>query len=290
MMRVMFRVILLALCSSLIGCIQSDDSRNPGAPSSAKDLPPQMVNISNPGKPPKGDMGMDFGYNNGDMGGCGAPADNLSPYVPCLPYCDELAQQPPSLLLMLDRSASMSVGDKWPLALQAIYDTAYSLNEDALLGLATFPARGDTCTGELLLEPALKQGPDLEVVTSQLFPEGNTPLSGALIDALRSRWYLTYNDTDSSPRPKAVVIITDGKSAECQGENADAEILEHVRALARRGVRTYVVGFGYQDDVRQLNQMAFFGGTEEHFLASDSRGLVDAMTAIKQDTRRCIPR
>lgn len=289
-MRVMIHVLLFALFSLLIGCMREVDSRDPGAPSSANNLPPQMVNVSNPGKPPKDDMGMDFGYNNGDMGGCGAPPDNLSPYVPCLPYCDELAQQPPSLLLMLDRSSSMSVGDKWPLALQAIYDTAYSLNEEALLGLAIFPSRGDICTGELLLEPALKQGPDLETVTSQLFPDGNTPLSGALIDALRSKWYLTYDDTDASSRPKAVVIITDGKSAECQGENADEEILEHVRALARRGVRTYVVGFGYEDNVMQLNRMAFFGGTESHFSANDTRGLVDAMKEIKQDTRRCIPR
>lgn len=289
-MRVILSLSVLIALSPLIGCLQSADSRDPGPPTSAEDVRPPMLNISTPGKPPRADMGPDSGYNNGDMGGCGAPADDLSPYVPCLPYCDELAQDPPSLLLLLDRSGSMLIDDKWQLALQAIYDTAYSLNDEALLGLAIFPARGDTCSGELLLEPALKQGPDLEVVTSQLFPDGNTPMAGALVETLRSKWYLTYRDTDTSPRTKAVIIITDGKATACNGGDANEEVLEHVRALARRGVRTYAVGFGYQDDAAQLDRIAFFGGTEEHFLASDSKGLVDAMKEIKQDARRCIPR
>lgn len=284
----MIRLCVIAGLVSLWGCESGQDS-GPGSPSSADTIIPFSPGSSSPGKDPVPDMGGfgDMGQGAGGVA-CGAPqpGDTSSAFVPCLPECGDF--EDPSLLIVLDRSGSMAFEDKWERALEAIYKVGDALGDKAMLGLTIFPDRGGQCAGELLLAPTLRAGLDLEVLTQNIIPNGNTPLSAALVDVIQSRWYLPYGDIGQTNRPKAIVLVTDGAPTECKpGQDVQAESLEHIRELARQGVRTYVVGFGFADDERFLKDAAYFGGTKTHFVTRDTSGLVSALEDISKDLERC---
>ena len=285
---------MLIALTWLTGCAiqDSEQSRRPGEPTSTETLVPPLVGTSGGGSgSDMGGGGFDLGGGGADMG-CGAPApgDSLSPFVPCVPYCDEVANLPPSFLILLDRSGSMAARDKWTKALDALYTVTYGLKDKALVGLAVFPEQGDGCGGQLLLSPAVAQGQDMEVVTQMIFPSGSTPLAAALGDSLRERWYLPLRDVDSSPRPKSVILITDGEATECQGDDGHQLVLGRVREHAQRGVRTYAVGFGYEGNALALEQIARAGGTKNAFMTSDADALIKAFGEIAQELGQCVPR
>ena len=120
-----------------------------------------------------------------------------------------------------------------------------------------------------------------------LLAYGSTPIGASLADF--RRWYggtdsesdldgwagvAASRDIDWACRQKYVLFLTDGNET-CGGDPCDA-----ARQLLKEGVRTFVVGFGLNDESSNLGCIALEGGTEEPILPRNKDELVEALEDI----------
>ncbi len=170
--------------------------------------------------------------------------------------------EPPSVVVVLDRSSSMNGAipggaTKWAAA-QAALDHMLARYEQSIgFGLMTFP-RPDACgPGRLDVPPAVGQRGAIGMALTAPPPMyGNwTPLGETLAAAADPTWMTGYV-------PDAVVVITDGFQWCSPYDPAQRELPKRaVRELRARGIRTFVVGFGAAVDEEALATMAVLGGT-----------------------------
>lgn len=172
--------------------------------------------------------------------------------------------EPPDLLVVLDRSASMAkpigkgadggpLPTKMTLATRAITKlTAAPFDATVRFGLEVFPDVAGACaSGTLLVPPATDQGAAIGKALVGLELLTGTPLGGPLEVA---RAHLSR--TKEVGRKQFVLLVTDG------GETCpSAAALPVVQRLAAEGVQTFVVGFGGAVNEAELNNLACAGGT-----------------------------
>lgn len=181
-----------------------------------------------------------------------------------------LGCNPPNLLISLDRSCSMTsqVGGvtKWELAVQAINAMTTQFAGQIRFGLALFPDR---------VTPQCQQ----DAIAIPVGDDNETPIQTLLTDALMQGDpnfpdgpCVTNIDTaldqaagepalDDTERASFVLLITDGKQANCSGNGGDAHTTQVITDLfTQRNVPTYVLGFGNGVDPAQLNVFANAGG------------------------------
>ena len=162
---------------------------------------------------------------------------------------------PPDMLVILDRSESMSVnvgtqGTRINLAMAAINTITQPPTDSALrFGLQTLPAIGGAeCSTQLVVPMALDTSSSITHALGTMSPQLDygTPIGGALTSALG-----TFAKNKVGTRKQYVLLLTDG--GECCSCNTNDYDIGVAQQLYAAGVETFVVGFGGDDDPVLLN-------------------------------------
>ena len=199
----------------------------------------------------------DGGSGGGADGGGGERADA----APCAQVKVELAPVTPTVMLLVDRSGTMTdtFGDadsRWDALYGTLMDPTTGvvsrLDGAVRFGLATYTARDTENDGQVegacprmnVVDPALDNFLAIENVYGALVPLDETP-TGAAIEAVVPA--LTAVQAEG---PKLLVLATDGEPDTCARPNpnghAQARIaaLVAVQAAHEAGIETYVVSVG----------------------------------------------
>ncbi|MFI5296845.1 MAG: hypothetical protein ACHREM_01995 [Polyangiales bacterium] len=217
---------------------------------------------------------------------------------------------PSNLMIVLDRSCSMrqppSAGGaqtKWQIAVAALAKLTSTFKGQIRFGLKFLPDpsfRADTaneCKAGSI-QVALGDGNETTIdgilaaalaKTDPNFPSGpcvtpiDTGVEGASTDP-------GLSDTS---RADYMIVITDGQQAGCSAGGGAAGTVTALKALAAKGVKTFVVGFGGAVSVTELDAMALAGGvpasaTSPNFYnATDAASLDTALAAIGGTALSC---
>lgn len=222
-------------------------------------------------------------------GGCGSQAISAEPV-------------PPNLLVVLDRSCSMTnkVGaqTKWEIAVDALKTLTTTYNGKIRFGLTLFPDRdANSCAQGAIPVPlaAANETKIQTLLTSALkaadpnFPDGPCVTN---IDTGMSQAAGDPGLADAS-RKSFAMLVSDGAQAGCTAGGGDAGTTATITALATKGVKTFVVGFGSGVDIPTLNQFAVAGGapvanpTVKFYNAADKASLDTALKTIASLTLSC---
>jgi len=209
---------------------------------------------------------------------------------------------PPDMLIILDRSASMEVDTvnlvtvqtmRWMPAVAAVKEVTAALEDTIRFGLMVFPNEASGCSSGLLEVPMdLNTAGSIATKLDGHKPGGATPLSitlrGAQNELLSSR-----NVVDALPRDQYILLITDGApncSASLSSSQAldDQDAYKAVDGLRTNGVKTYVIGFD-TGGLTVLDELARRGGTGEttHRKVSDGSTLVAELENISARVVSC---
>ncbi len=195
-----------------------------------------------------------------------------------------------NLLFIVDRSGSMNCNlpedgqssadcdkfpvrrfadraSKWELTLEALRSTFDALAQTGRVSIAlsAFPIDGSACT--VASEPQLPfvalTPTGVEAVMghlSWLAPYGSTPLVGATV--LGYQYLLDEMRRDKLPGESFVVLVSDGRET-CRANQTDKLLsTDAPTALAKLGVRTFVIGVPGSENAREfLSGLAEAGGT-----------------------------
>ncbi len=269
----------LAAAFALAACGPSGGSANPdGAPGQSGDGGIADASLS------QGDA-----LNQTDAS-CGAQTAE----IPLLEIND-----PPDLLIVLDKSGSMSTPpgfplpiapSKWDLMEDAIENITNTYETNIRFGLTSFPVSGDIC--------GISPGADVGIAInnasaingwmSSNSPDGNTPAHLGLQDALN-----IYGNVAANPAGQYVLFATDG-IPNCAGsppvpeDGSNSETLAAVQALAGQNIHTFVLGFGdlfgldpgLLNDAAQAGLEPAPGGPPYFYHADDANSLDAALLAI----------
>lgn len=219
---------------------------------------------------------------------------------------DVSSDTPAELLLVLDRSGSMTESGQW-LELQSSLENLLTTYDDSIaFGLLLFPAVGFNACGvsDVSVSPSLRSGTQILDLIDRSTPLGGTPTADALIRAK------THLESLPSTR-KAVILATDGgpgcnnnldwasceciEGSMCTGFSAncldDVRTLNAVNLLRQASLPTYVVGIPGSESVDSLlDRMAVAGGTDidgEHLAVNSSLSLADAFAEIAVNWSPC---
>ena len=201
---------------------------------------------------------------------------------------------PPDLLVVLDRSGSMTAPPttfppiftpKWTLMRDALNHVATAKDANIKFGLLEFPS-DENCSADANPEIgiALHTHPQFASYFAGRSPGGNTPAHFALASALAY-----YNTLVPNPAGRYVVFATDGVP-NCSGGDpdtaSDTETVAAVTALHNAGIPTYVLGFGtFGLNTGVLNDAAVAGGkakpgNTKFYEANNATDLEAALQAI----------
>ncbi|WP_437338716.1 vWA domain-containing protein [Sorangium sp. So ce394] len=264
-------------------------------------------------EPGSGEPGpVDPGYGDGTEDPGGAPGGidpNANPgeSVDCGRQNFNVERKPASILLVLDRSASMQDdpnGDegtpsKWELVVPALQEVIAATNEAASWGLKVFPQgdRTGTCTEEsfphdILIPIAGNNAPTVNQAISSTTPEGDgTPTGDAINKAVE------YLQTIQNDDPKYILLATDGDPS-CPKSDSDEFAVQAVTTAAAAGFHTFVVGIASQESkVKALNGLAVAGLeprqdpdplAPKFYLAATKDELVTSLLTITGQVSTCL--
>lgn len=201
---------------------------------------------------------------------------------------------PPDMLVVLDRSGSMSSP---PPVFPPVFDTKWTIMRNALTAITTqkdmqikfgvleFPS-DENCAADSTAEVGVALGTHNQFATyfGSRSPGGNTPAHVALTSALAY-----YQSIPVNTAGRYVMFATDGLP-NCKGGDpdiaSDAETVAAVTALKTAGIPTYVLGFGtLGQNTGVLDQAAVAGGkakpgTPKFYEANNANDLAMALQAI----------
>jgi Mg-chelatase subunit ChlD len=211
---------------------------------------------------------------NFDSDDLGDPCDPDPPPETCGDARVSSSRLAPNVLVMLDRSLSMSEDNKWTDATAALDTLSSSLADQLRLGLALFPGKGGGFSGRNCREASLElavgdhSAAEFQASYAGESPSGYTPMRRALERPRTQGWLDDASDPDDAARSKNVLLVTDGVPNCAVGHESDYEhldiepTLDQAQQLHDSGVTIYVVGFGEGVDASTLNQLAEKGGTD----------------------------
>ncbi len=190
-----------------------------------------------------------------------------------------------NFLIVLDRSGSMeetlpSGPSKWSLATVAVKSVT-TTNEAAIrFGLSMFPGAARCSEGNNAVPVGDRTATQISQALPAIATGSGTPIGAALLLASK-RTELT-----EATRANFVLLVTDGL------ENCNGDPVGAVKAMAARGIKTYVVGFGADVDPTRLSQLAVEGGTArlgatKYHQADDQASLNTAFGQIAQGASGC---
>jgi hypothetical protein len=221
-----------------------------------------------------------------------------------------LSQEPADVLLLLDRSGSMtnSIADdepcdaghgtcseRWATMVQAVRTVLASAPTSIHWGLKLFStpgAKGASGTpAGCVVEPGaeVEVGADnADILTNRIArttPNYNTPTRAAI------RRSVEYLATVGDGRAKYILLATDGQpNCPERGDEATAgdlpAALEAIASARQAGIKVYVVGVGPSSG--NLDSMAEQGGTGQFYPALSPQALVSALHAIVGKIASCV--
>jgi sugar lactone lactonase YvrE/uncharacterized protein YegL len=193
-----------------------------------------------------------------------------------------MAQQtqcvPRNVFLVLDKSGSMTKGNKWNEARAALSLLVSTMGSRARFGLATF-AQSPSLDAPI---PSNASQLNQKILQTQL--GGDTHMVPAIQRAGSYLSSLLVRETVKG-RPTTVVLITDGAATD-RCPVAEVKALRSLKVgKSTQNVRTYVVAFKSSTNSTCLNQLATAGGTARsgsvsYIFASDTSTFLAAMTEI----------
>jgi len=232
---------------------------------------------------------------------CDIPTETCVPGGGCKDLQAIIEPVPPNLLLVLDRSCSMtdlvSAGvTKWQASVAALDTLTTNYAGDIRFGLSVFPdivapscaqdaiaipvAPGQEVAIQTLLDAAL-------VASDPNFPDGPCVTN---IDTAMEQAAAAPELTDTT-RGNYVALITDGKQAGCSLAGGDAGTLTIITDLFAAGVPTFVIGFGSGVDPAQMDLFAIAGGvpntSPSYYDAADQASLEAVLEAIATQAISC---
>lgn len=208
---------------------------------------------------------------------------------------------PLAMILVMDRSSSMTTNDKWNKARNAMIAFADSPGViGTKMGLTLFPpASGDMCapSSYTAIVP-IDSLPDnavlvKSVLQSQSASGGSTPMSAGLqggVDAMKT--HLGANPNEEG----VVILVTDGSPTGCSDNASNVAKTAEAAANGKPAIRTFVVGmdgasFANLDTIAKAG-----GGAPTAFNASATgtdggvdaqQQLLDALQAIRAGALGC---
>ncbi|PRQ02459.1 von Willebrand factor type A domain protein [Enhygromyxa salina] len=218
---------------------------------------------------------------------------------------------PPNLLIMLDRSGSMSGNvpdtnlNRWEVAKLAIEQVTTGFDDKIRFGLATYSACvGNGCSAGTVVVPLADQNAAaingfLATTVGEGSNDGQNVNNDGLIEYLcdsgdpetstgKSLQAQVGNPTlQDLERDNAILLITDGSES---GDCVDNEIDGPVAAANLFGqatpVKVFAVGFGGAN-LSEVNDIAEAGGTEMGYLADQADELDMALDQIANAVATC---
>jgi von Willebrand factor type A domain len=248
------------------------------------------------GPTPGGNGGGDGGGSNGGPDGRPGAADGPAATTDA-PDCGSQTEpitvvnngDPPDLLIVLDRSGSMSgpipkfppdFTPKWTIMRDALEQMTSMYEDNIRFGLLEFPTDNDCAVDQgtaVRVDVDLHQASAVASYFSSQSPDGNTPAAQGLAAALTY-----YQGIPVNTAGQYVLFATDG-DPNCSDGDPASETVDAVTALASANVKTYVLGFGggFVDD-SVLNDSAVQGqvpkaGGPPYYYAANSAAELDAV-------------
>ncbi len=236
-------------------------------------------------------------------GSGGAGGGTLDPDASCAGASTEASFVPLDILILLDRSGSMS-GTKWDGSTKALKDYVQSPDANGVnVGITYFPIDNppdfEDCNYQHyddIVVPIAELPANAPALVSSIDGEdalgGSTPMYGALKGALFS----ATAHQDANPTHKVIVVFaSDGDPNSCSfapGNPPNADDIPTIAALAEsalnyNGVRTYVIAI-QGATVANLNQIALAGGTNQAIdVTQNINNFLTAMKDIQSDALSC---
>jgi hypothetical protein len=256
---------------------------------------------------------------NGGANGTGGAAVAPTGDANCGVQTSSTTLQPTDVLLLLDRSGSMSwsIDDdccctstctssaatclstasctvRWPTLISAINTTmlqATGIN----WGLKLFPSQPPSGVPLALTDPcAVNPGVEVNIgagsattLQTQIASgstSGGTPTASAITTV--TQYMRTLSDTNT----KVILLATDGK-ANCQvgSDDTTASDVDNavvaIKAAFAAGFKVHVIGIG--PSVGNLDNFAKAGGTDHYYPASSAKDLVSALATISKAVASC---
>ena len=277
-----FRTLLAALLPTLLGCMAGEapgaelratsapeaDAAAPEPTASAEQEAPNLASL--------------------DAGGETAAEPELAAEgcAPARPL--DLHGAAPDMLIVLDRSLSMSLNRRWESSKQAVKTITRDFGGLLRFGMSVFPGSGGECAqGRLDVPLALDNGDAISTLVDQTEASGLTPTGAALNQALR------ILSGEASARNAYVLLVTDGEP-NCHAlplfpDTAQQDAARAaVRALREKNIPTYVIG--YQIDAAHqglMNDLAVLGGTSSYRPVASSEQIVATFREITKEVVKC---
>jgi hypothetical protein len=195
------------------------------------------------------------------------------------------------------------VTDRWAPAVSAIKSLTMTFQGKVSFGLTTFPGQGAStgagqqngCTpGTLRVPVGTNTAGAIATALDMTQPDGFTPTAGTL-QAVLQQIMAKKTSPDEQVPPQYVLLVTDG-APNCIGGNSGMDAQAHqatiqaVDALAKAGVKTFVIGYDASVDpnlAKQLTEYAQHGGTNNFFAVQDGPSLVSKFTEITNVVAEC---
>lgn len=253
---------------------------------------------------------------SGDAGASGTPTADAN----CGVQTSKASKQPPDVLLVLDRSGSMteSIADdcccastcktttgvalcsdttncseRWP-SLTSALDTTMAQSTDISWGLKFFGTAGsggrtsDACAVsngvEVQIGPAPATPAAIKTAIAGTTPGSATPTAKAITAAT------AYLKTVSDQSNRVILLATDGEP-NCKAGARDTTTpdtdgtVAAIQAAFAAGFKVYVIGIG--PSVGNLNNFAQAGGTNTYYPATSAAELATALAAISKAVASC---
>jgi hypothetical protein len=234
------------------------------------------------------------------VGGFAAVGGASDPSGVCEIIRADADPQVPDMMIVLDRSGSMTEGGRWTPSVSALKRVTMELQSQIAFGLAMFPAPPpdpsmviggafacltapdpqmcldmielQSCApGGVITPIAIDNAAAIGMVLDQTIPGGGTPTPETL-QTLVAEFANQSVDPDSIPPVKYILLVTDGQPTCPVGMGSDVTPADvdasnaAMDALTAAGVKTYVIGYdtntpGNEALAQVLDGFAQRGGT-----------------------------
>jgi Mg-chelatase subunit ChlD len=221
----------------------------------------------------------------------------------------------PDMMIVLDRSLSMTLNNRWDPSKEAIRTITSEFDRLVSFGLTMFPGSGATDPNALiggLLDGLLGGSPSMlgcaggekvdvpmKVMNSMAITQavnstqtmGLTPTGaglGVALQALGDR----KSQLDAVVKPGYVLLMTDGEpscdpTVSPDQAQVDAALMA-VRALKAANIPTYVIGYQIAAQFQPLmNQLAMEGGTGMYHPTENADQIIQTFREITKDVVKC---
>jgi hypothetical protein len=244
----------------------------------------------------------------GGSGGGAPPTDDAN----CGAVVSDMSQLPADVLLVLDRSESMSwdmrrddkvcvAGDpgcqqRWATVTATLDQVVAASSVKIRWGLKLFstPVPLDAGAAEnCLVAPGLEvavgeqSAAPIREVMRAIEPLGYTPTLQGLKQAS------AYLQGLADANPRYILLATDGEP-NCDGASPTTSgavqanhVVDEITTAAAAGIRVFVIGMGPATNLRNLDKFAVAGKTENYYPATSAAELGAALAAIVGQVASC---